>query len=330
LFENNNKFIIPDNFNITLQDLSNNICISDIYRPTYECINYLVAFNIEKYNDKNSYLVNAYKKHNIAYFDMISNLNVNQNDDSTIIKNVEVMEEDRIYNICKGNNKIFTLKDLLNNISNINKDRVINISIITVIKDIKYLHKRSIYNVLIAPLNKYIMSKHEILFKILKTKNVNTVSSADDMYNTEIFKKNKINIKDFERELLETNHIILMDLLNLKDYQNVIDIIYILNTMNYDGEQKFKDFVEDYTKKDMMIRNYNDIFDKFMVDGFESLPEILRDLYKPPFEYYFRHTDDAFKILISAESYKLIKRILNICYEEYNTIYNYDNVLIVS
>ena len=348
LFENNNKIRIPENYNITIEDVSNysnSKYQPDIYRSNYYCINYLMAFNIEKYNEKSNYLLNTLKKHNIKHYDNFSSttsandflLNIintslfagggaSHNDTSeneTIIKQISIEEDDYVCDIGKGNNKLFTLFDLLTYIKKQNTNKI-NISIITIIKDIKYLHKRSLYNCTIAPLNRHIMQKNNLLFNILRTKNINTVTMADDVYNREIVRKNPIKLYDLEKELLETNYMIIMDVLNIRDHQTLIDIIYILNTMNYDGKQLFDNFIEDYKMKESIIKNYNDIFNRFMTNGFDCLPQLLKEIYIEPFDNFFRNTVDALKIINNFNSYTLNKKILNICYEENNMTYNYE------
>ena len=360
LFENNNKIKIPENFNLIIDDISVKQNISDekpyqqfIYKPNYECINYLMAFNIEKYNEKSSYLINAYKKNNIKYYDNISSSGSTNDlifniinslkerepllfgppsDDDNIINQISVEEDDYICNIGKGNNKLFTLIDLFNHLNKTNETnetnetKNINISIITMMKDIKYLHKRCLYNYTIAPLNRHIMQRNEILFNILKTKNINTVTMADDVYNREIVKKKTIKLSDLEKELLETNYTIITDVLNIKDLQIIIDTIYMLNEKNYDGKQLFENFIEDYKMKEQIIKNYNDIYNKFQIYGFDSLPTLLKEIYHEPYDMFFRNTYDASKIINNLGSYCLDKKILNICYEEYNITYNYEVV----
>jgi len=351
LFENNNKIIIPDNYIININNISEDgtpLFYPNVYRSGYECINYLMSFNIEKYNDKSSYLMNAYKKNNIKYSDNISSDICNNDfildillkrndmldrfeDGYEIIRNVSIEEDNYIYNIGKGNNKLFTLNDLI--CSLLKKSLLLkNITIITVIKDIKYLHRRSIYNHMMSPLNRYIMSKHNILFDILRKKNVNTVSTAYDFSDREnhIIIKNKINNLE---TLNETNHNILIDILNIKELEAYIDTIYKLNMLDgimresvSNGRQIFENFIEDYKIKENMIINFNELFNKFLINGFDILPPILRGIYEVPFDNFFRNTEDASKILNRLDSYNMIKNTIKICYEEDNMKYNYEYI----
>jgi len=377
-FENNNKTIIPNNFKITIRNIIENN--NETHYPNYECINYLLAFNIDRYNDKHNYLLNEYRKNNIevpvrppnegpffslsekkdlglekpsfflaknsfgvssqgaqldpvlneinsdynfnkAHFETITN-QINENT-SKNIDNVYIVDDDPHY-ISRGNNKLFTLNDLILHVSKLDRDINTNmkhITIVTVLKDIKFLHKKSLYNFMSAPLNRFIIQKNNVLFDALSTmSNFNTIVSAHDICKNieEIYSNNS----RFNNLSMDSNSCFINnDTKNMFAYFNLLSI---LNKMNYDGIQIVMNFMKDYKMKNDILQNYNEIYNRFLKDGFDSLPTFFRDIYKPPFDCFFRKTYDANVILFDINSYNNIKKILKINYEEYNMMYKYE------
>ena len=341
-FENNNKTIIPNNFKITIRNIIENN--NETHNPNYECINYLLAFNIDKYNDKHNYLLNEYRKNNIevpvrppnelnpalneldlnfngAHFETITN-QTNANT-SKNIDNVYIVDDEPHY-ISRGNNKLFTLNDLILHVSKLDRDINTNmkhITIVTVLKDIKFLHKKSLYNFMSAPLNRFIIQKNNVLFDALSTiSNFNTIVSAHDICKNieEIYSNNR----RFNDLSMDSNSCFINnDTKNMFAYFNLLSI---LNKMNYDGIQIIINFMKDYKMKNDLLQNYNEIYNRFLKDGFDCLPTFFRDIYKPPFDCFFRKTYDANVILFDINSYNNIKKILKINYEEYNMMYKYE------
>jgi hypothetical protein len=94
--------------------------------------------------------------------------------------------------------------------------------------------------------------------------------------------------------------------------------------MNEDSKKICNNFLEDYKMKEYILQNYNEMYNNFLINDFETLPNLLKEIYVPPFDFFFRKTIDAENILYNINSYKLEKKILKINYEEYNIMYNYE------
>ena len=323
-FENNNKITIPYNYKITIKDIATNY--SETYSFGYECINYLLAFNIDRYNEKYSYLFNEYKKNNIEYdsksSDIINSVNINEYSSDL---NIQFNDS---YTILKGNNKLFTLNDLITNMLNRfnNNNDCKHITILTVIKDIKYLHKKSLYNFLLAPLNRYIMDRNSILFDILSKMNYNTITTAYDIccYIESNLQYNRLAEKNSSAIDMNSYSFEYSDNIFMKHINSYFNLIDLLNKTNYNSSVIISRFIEDYRIKNDMLQRHNEIYNNFLIYGFESLPYMLRETYINPFDSFFKKTNDADKIISNFKSYNLEKKILKIKYEEYNMMYNYE------
>ena len=285
-FDNNKKYRLPNNIKLNIYDLETDEVHT--FNSEFIVTNYILSYNIDKYNESDFYLKRAYTKNNIDYETFL---------DINTINRVLVDEYENKYEITSSGNKLFTLSNLINYIqqNKINKKvKNITLNIYTIIKNILYLHKKSLYNNLLAPLNAYLIKKYKNIFDYY--------SSSGIKYMT-ISKMYEITKYD--------------DYLNINIDPNSTEnlFIYLRSIMLYpEFKLIIKNFNNDFILKDEILCNFNVFFDYFFNNGYNHLPQIIKEVYINPFNYYFKLTELAENILYDINSYIVNYNLINVLY----------------
>ncbi len=305
-FDNNIKYKLPNNIKLNIYDLETDDV--QTFNSEFYVTNYILSYNIDKYNESDFYLRKAYIKNNINYNTFL---------DINTINRVLVDEYDSIYEITPSGNKLFTLSNLINHIQKnklIKKTQIITLNIYTIIKNILYLHKKSLYNNLLAPLNAYLIKKYKNIFDYYSCNGIKYMTISK-MYEITKWLELQQEVETKFDDYLNIN-------INQISTENLL--IYLRSVMLYpEFKLIIKNFNNDFILKDEILCNFNGFFDYFLNNGFNYLPQIIKEVYVQPFNYYFRLTELAENILYDINSYIVNYNLINILYIENNISSNY-------